>query len=63
MQGACRRFVDAVVVVEIAARPLVHSAWLTALVFSAANAVLLLRHRIPAEEAALAQAASSSARA
>ncbi|CAA9440067.1 MAG: FIG01130075: hypothetical protein [uncultured Quadrisphaera sp.] len=43
-----------VVVVEGIALPLVHSAWLTAAVFTAANAVLLLRYRIPAEERALA---------
>lgn len=42
------------VTVEVAALPLVHSAWLTAIVFSLANAVLLLRFRIPAEERALA---------
>jgi methyltransferase len=41
------------VIVEIFALPLVHSAWLTAVVFSLANA-LLLRVRIRAEEAALA---------
>lgn len=41
------------VVLEIAALPLVHAAWATALLFSAANAVLL-RVRIRAEEAALA---------
>lgn len=40
------------VVIEMAAIPLVHGAWLTALVFSLANA-LLLRVRIRAEEAAL----------
>ena len=40
------------VVIEMLAIPLVHGAWLTALVFSAAN-VLLLRVRIRAEEAAL----------
>jgi methyltransferase len=40
------------VVVEVAALPLVHGAWLTAAVFSAANA-LLLRIRIRAEEQAL----------
>ncbi len=38
------------VAVEIAALPLVHTAWLTALVFSLANALLLTRVRIPAEE-------------
>lgn len=42
------------VTVEVAALPLVHSAWLTAIVFTVANAVLLLRLRIPAEERALA---------
>ena len=40
------------VVLEIAALPLVHGAWLTAVVFSAANAVLLTV-RIRAENAAL----------
>lgn len=40
------------VVLEIAALPLVHTAWLTAVVFSAANG-LLLAVRIRAEEAAL----------
>ncbi|HXO21013.1 MAG TPA: isoprenylcysteine carboxylmethyltransferase family protein [Thermoanaerobaculia bacterium] len=44
------------VAVEIAALPLVHAAWLTALAFSLANA-LLLRVRIAAEEAALSAAA------
>jgi methyltransferase len=43
------------VVVEMAALPLLHGAWLTAVAFSAANAVLLAV-RIPAEEAALRQA-------
>lgn len=42
------------VVVEGVALPLVHTAWLTALVFTLLNAVLLLRFRIPAEERALA---------
>ena len=42
-----------VVAVEGVALPLVHSAWITAVVFTALNAVLLLRYRIPAEEAAL----------
>ena len=41
------------VTVEVAALPLVHSAWLTALVFSVLNA-WLLRVRIAAEERALA---------
>ncbi|MBT2416359.1 hypothetical protein J7F01_18635 [Streptomyces sp. ISL-22] len=43
------------VVVEIAALPLVHSAWLTATVFSAANAVLLTI-RVRCENAALTHA-------
>jgi acyl carrier protein len=42
------------VVVEVAALPLVHSAFLTATIFSAANAALL-RQRIRAEEALLDQ--------
>ncbi len=41
------------VALEIAALPLVHAAWLTAVVFSLANA-LLLRARIGVEERALA---------
>ena len=41
------------VVVEGIALPLVHTAWVTALVFTVLNAVLLLRFRIPAEERAL----------
>lgn len=45
------------VVVELAALPLVHTAWVTAVVFSAANAVLLVRWRIPVEERALSAAA------
>jgi len=40
------------VVLEMAALPLVHGAWMTALGFSVANGVLL-RHRIRAEEEAL----------
>ncbi|MGV9288440.1 isoprenylcysteine carboxyl methyltransferase family protein [Streptomyces sp. NPDC003719] len=44
------------VVVEIAALPLVHSAWLTATAFTAANA-LLLTVRIRCENTALASAA------
>lgn len=43
------------VVLEIAALPLIHTAWLTALLFSLANA-WLLRVRIAAEEAALSRA-------
>ncbi|HKV06508.1 MAG TPA: isoprenylcysteine carboxylmethyltransferase family protein [Thermoanaerobaculia bacterium] len=42
------------VIVEILALPLVHTAWITALVFSVANA-LLLRVRIRAEEEGLAR--------
>jgi methyltransferase len=41
------------VVAEVAALPLVHTAWVTCLLFSAANAALLLRWRVPAEEQAL----------
>ncbi|MEU4983181.1 isoprenylcysteine carboxylmethyltransferase family protein [Streptomyces sp. NPDC021969] len=44
------------VVVEVAALPLVHSAWLTASVFTAANA-MLLTVRLRCENTALAQAA------
>lgn len=44
------------VVVEIAALPLVHTAWLTAIVFSALN-VVVLGIRIPAEQRALAAVA------
>ncbi|MFD6244114.1 isoprenylcysteine carboxyl methyltransferase family protein [Streptomyces roseolus] len=44
----------AAVVVEVAALPLVHSAWLSAAVFSAANAVLLTV-RLRCENAALAR--------
>ncbi|GGR63057.1 isoprenylcysteine carboxyl methyltransferase family protein [Streptomyces roseolus] len=43
------------VVVEVAALPLVHSAWLTAAVFSSANAVLLTV-RLRCENAALTRA-------
>lgn len=42
------------VVVEGIALPLVHSSWLTALLFTGLNAVLLLGFRIPVEERALA---------
>ncbi|MGH8773823.1 MAG: isoprenylcysteine carboxyl methyltransferase family protein [Jiangellaceae bacterium] len=41
------------VTVEVAALPLVHTAWVTAVAFTLAN-VALLRVRIPAEERALA---------
>ncbi len=44
------------VVVEGIALPLVHSCWVTALVFTVLNAVLLARFRIPAEERALHEA-------
>jgi len=47
------------VVVEMFALPLVHAAWLTALVFSAANG-LLLRARIRHEELALARLSASA---
>lgn len=43
------------VILEIACLPLLHGAWLTAVVFSLANAALL-RVRIAAEEKALAEA-------
>jgi methyltransferase len=42
------------VVVEGFALPLVHTSWVTAVVFTGLNAVLLLRFRIPIEERALA---------
>ena len=45
-----------VVAVEGIALPLVHTAWITALVFTVLNAVLLLGFRIPAEDRALAAA-------
>nr|WP_090030394.1 isoprenylcysteine carboxyl methyltransferase family protein [Cellulomonas marina] len=48
------------VVVEGIALPLVHTAWVTALVFTVLNAVLLLRFRIPAEERALAAAVGAT---
>lgn len=44
-----------VVVMEIAALPLIFGAWRTALFFSVANALLLLFVRIPAEAKALEQ--------
>ena len=46
-----------VVAIEGIALPLVHTAWITALVFTVLNAVLLLGVRIPAENRALAAAA------
>lgn len=45
------------VVVEIAALPMVHTAWLTAVVFSLANA-LVLSSRVKTEEKALAESGS-----
>jgi methyltransferase len=42
-----------IVVVEGIALPLVHSAWITAIVFTVLNAILLLRFRIPTEDRAL----------
>ncbi len=47
------------VVLEMAALPLVHTAWFTACLFSLLNA-LMLRVRIPVENAALARAEESS---
>ena len=49
------------VVIEFVALPLVHTAWLTAVVFSVANG-LVLRARIAVEEAALAGDTDSAAR-
>ncbi len=43
-----------VVAIEGIALPLVHTAWVTAIVFTALNAVLLLAFRIPTENRALA---------
>ncbi len=42
-----------IVAIEGIALPLVHTAWITAVVFTVLNAVLLLRFRIPTEERAL----------
>jgi methyltransferase len=50
------------VTVEVAALPLVHTAWVTAVVFSIANAILLLGWRIPVEERALAAVGSPDRR-
>jgi methyltransferase len=49
------------VAIEMAALPLVHGAWISALLWSAASA-LLLALRIPREEAALARASDYTAR-
>ncbi len=46
-----------IVAIEGVALPLVHTAWITALVFTGLNSVLLLGFRIPAENRALAGAA------
>lgn len=45
------------VAVEGLAIPLVHTAWITAVVFAVLNAILLIGFRIPAEDRALQQAA------
>ena len=50
------------VTLEVAALPLVHTAWMTAVVFSIANAILLLGWRIPVEERALATVGSPDRR-
>ena len=42
-----------IVAIEGIALPLVHTAWVTALLFTVLNAVLLLRFRIPIEKGAL----------
>ncbi len=47
------------VVIEGFALPLVHTAWVTALVFTILNAVLLLGFRIPVENRAIASLARS----
>lgn len=44
-----------IVAVEGIALPLVHSAWITAIIFTVLNAILLLGFRIPAENKALEQ--------
>jgi methyltransferase len=43
-----------IVAIEGIALPLVHTGWVTALVFTVLNAVLLLGFRIPVENRALA---------
>jgi methyltransferase len=50
-----------IVAIEGIALPLVHTAWITALVFTVLNAVLLLGFRIPAEERALQSATPTAA--
>ena len=42
-----------IVVIEGIALPLVHTAWITAIVFTVLNAILLARFRIPTEDRAL----------
>ena len=42
-----------IVAIEGVALPLVHGAWITAIVFTVLNAILLLRFRIPIENGAL----------
>jgi methyltransferase len=42
-----------IVAIEGVALPLVHTAWITAIVFTVLNAILLLRFRIPIENGAL----------
>ena len=49
------------VVVEGIALPLVYTGWITALTFTVLNAVLLLRFRLPCENAALASLPRASA--
>jgi methyltransferase len=51
------------VVLEGVALPLVHTAWVTAIVFTLLNAVLLVRFRIPAEERALGLVVGAATRA
>ena len=46
-----------VVAIEGIALPLVHTAWITALLFTVLNAVMLIGFRIPAEDRALSGAA------
>jgi methyltransferase len=50
------------VALEGIAIPLIHTAWLTAAVFTVANAWVLLRYRIPCEEAALESVSCVTAR-
>ena len=52
-----------IVVIEGIALPLVHTAWITAIVFTILNAVLLLRFRIPTEDRALTALTAQQARA